>query len=167
MAEHSIVVSAADVRTLRGLLGLSRDSSTRDQAHVQELETELERAVVLDSAEVPSDVIRLHSRVRLLDLTSDKRIEYALVLPADGDLAANRISVLAPLGTALLGYREGDEVEWMMPGGPRRLRVERVLPPGAVRRSWGSAQAAGGHRAIGGIREVTDASEIAYTGSGT
>jgi regulator of nucleoside diphosphate kinase len=60
------------------------------------------------------------------DLTSGARREMVLVLPGEADVAAQRISVLAPLGTALLGYREGDEVEWVMPGGLRRLRVERV-----------------------------------------
>lgn len=75
---------------------------------------------------MPADVITLHTRVQVLDLASGERTEYVLVLPADSDIARRRISVLAPLGTALLGYREGDELEWLMPGGLRRLRVERV-----------------------------------------
>jgi regulator of nucleoside diphosphate kinase len=71
--------------------------------------------------------------VRILDLSNGTRQELTLVGPAEANVSARRISVLAPLGTALLGYREGDEVEWLMPGGVRRLRIESVQAahPGA------------------------------------
>jgi regulator of nucleoside diphosphate kinase len=59
-------------------------------------------------------------------LTSGERRDLVLAFPWQADISAQRISVLAPLGTALLGYREGDEVEWVMPGGLRRLRIEKV-----------------------------------------
>jgi len=71
----------------------------------------------------------MHSEVRVLDLESGERSDYALVFPREADVSAKRISVVAPLGTALLGFREGDTVEWMMPGGIRRLRIERVHQP--------------------------------------
>jgi regulator of nucleoside diphosphate kinase len=92
---------------------------------------ELERALVLEADELTPDVITMHARVDVLDLTSGARDEWTLVYPAEADLSAHRISVLAPLGTALLGYREGDELEWKMPGGLRRLRVEKVRQPKA------------------------------------
>ena len=61
------------------------------------------------------------------DLDLDEVEEYELVYPADADLERNRISVLAPIGTAILGYRVGDVIEWKVPAGLRRLRVEEVL----------------------------------------
>jgi regulator of nucleoside diphosphate kinase len=60
-------------------------------------------------------------------LDSDETEEYELVYPADADMAHNRISVLAPIGTAILGYRLGDVIEWPVPAGLRRIRVEEVL----------------------------------------
>jgi regulator of nucleoside diphosphate kinase len=114
---------------LRSLLRGRGKSAFRDQAHLQELRSELEQAIVLDAAEVPADVITMDTRVEVLDLETGDRRHYELVFPADADISANRISVLAPLGTALLGYREGDEFEWLMPGGLRRLRIERVTQP--------------------------------------
>jgi regulator of nucleoside diphosphate kinase len=98
----------------------------RDQEHLDELGAELERAFIAEPGEVPVDVITMHTRIQVLDLTSQERRELELVFPWESDPAAGRVSVLAPLGTALLGHREGDEVEWTMPGGLRRLRVERV-----------------------------------------
>jgi regulator of nucleoside diphosphate kinase len=64
----------------------------------------------------------------VLDLVSGERHELTLVLPRESDAGTGRVSVLAPLGTALLGYRVGDEIEWLMPGGLRRLRIEEVRP---------------------------------------
>lgn len=133
MRQRPIVVTESDERRLRGLLVAQSDASLRDQVHLQELSSELERARILQSDEVPADVITMHSRVRILDLAHCKRSDVTLVFPREADITTERISVLAPLGTALLGFREGDDVEWVMPGGTRRLRIEHVLqPPQAI-----------------------------------
>ncbi len=125
MRQNPILVSESDADRLRALLG-ARDDSAHDQAHLHELEAELERAIVRLADEVPPDVITMQARVRVRDLATGNEEDYTLVLPAEANIAARRISVLAPLGTALLGYREGDEVEWRMPGGLRRLRILKV-----------------------------------------
>jgi len=123
---HGIVVAEPDARRLRGLLAAHRDSDLRDAAHLSELAFELERALLLSPDAVPADVVAMGSTVQVLDLANGASGQYTLAYPADSDPAAGRISVLAPLGTALLGYREGDEVEWQMPGGLRRLRIVKV-----------------------------------------
>jgi regulator of nucleoside diphosphate kinase len=69
----------------------------------------------------------MHSVVRLRDLDSDETLACALVYPSDADDTRDRISVLAPIGTAILGYRVGDVIEWPVPAGLRRLRVEEVV----------------------------------------
>jgi regulator of nucleoside diphosphate kinase len=121
-----IVVAEADARRLRGLLAARRASDAHDGEHLRQLESELERAVLVAADTVPAEVVTMGSVVSVLDLESGQRREYTVVYPAHANAAAGRISVLAPLGTALLGYREGDELEWMMPGGLSRLRIERV-----------------------------------------
>jgi regulator of nucleoside diphosphate kinase len=124
MRDHPIVISEPDARVLRGLL--SRVAQGHDQEHLEELSQELERAQVLQPEQVAADVVTMHKPLRILDLSNGSRQELTLVGPAEANVSARRISVLAPLGTALLGYREGDEVEWLMPGGVRRLRIESV-----------------------------------------
>jgi regulator of nucleoside diphosphate kinase len=126
--DRSIVITKSDAAKLRQLL-VMRARAERDQNHLHELAAELERALIAEPGEAPADVITMHARVQVLDLVSGERRELVLVFPREADLSAGRISVLAPLGTALLGYREGDEVEWLMPGGLRRLRIERVRRP--------------------------------------
>jgi regulator of nucleoside diphosphate kinase len=84
---------------------------------------------VVSEDEMPSDVVTLQSQVRVRDRETGMVSNYTLVAPAQADVSSGYVSVVAPLGTALLGYREGDEVEWQMPGGVRRLWIERVMQP--------------------------------------
>lgn len=128
MRDQPIFVAENDALQLRGLLA-ARSSAVRDQEHLAGLAAELERALILETGRVPRDVITMHSHATVLDLTSGERRELTLVFPWQANVSAGRISVLAPLGTALLGYRVGDEVEWAMPGGLRRLRIEKVSQP--------------------------------------
>ena len=100
------------------------------------LRNELERAEIRDSESIPDDVITLHSRARLTDLDHNEVLEYAIVPPEEADPAEGRISILAPLGTAMLGYRKGDTFEWTVPAGKSRFRVEEILyQPEAVRKN--------------------------------
>jgi regulator of nucleoside diphosphate kinase len=124
--QRALLVAEPDARRLRGLLAARRQSGWRDETHLDELELELERALLVTTDAVPADLVVMDSVVSVLDLANGDRREYTLVYPGEADLEAGRISVLAPLGTALLGYREGDEVEWLMPGGLRRLRIVKV-----------------------------------------
>ena len=134
MRDRPIVVTQVDARMLRALLAArvamsaSAESAGADQKFLEDLDFELERAVVVDAVDVPKSVVTMGSRVRVADLDTGEHREFVLVYPSEADVSANRISVLAPLGTAVLGYREGDDVEWIMPAGPRRLRIERVMP---------------------------------------
>ena len=127
MRKQPIIVTKVDARKLGALLRSHTEAALRDQEHLQELKTELERALVVDGAHVTADFVTMHARVQILDLSNGHREQYTLSYPAEANVSERRISVLAPLGTALLGYREGDEVEWEMPGGLRRLLIERVF----------------------------------------
>ena len=125
----AIFVAEDDARRLAFLLSGDRDVGTHDQAHLRELRDELERAIIVAPRDIPPGVITMNSIATVLDITGGSRREVTLVYPHEAAPASGRISVLAPLGTALLGYRTGDEVEWLMPGGMRRLRIENVRGP--------------------------------------
>jgi regulator of nucleoside diphosphate kinase len=126
MSERQIVISEPNARVLRSLLR-ARNGATHDQEHLDDLRFELEHALVLDPSQLSPSVVTMHAAVRVRDLESGRRQDLSLVSPHEADVSAGRISVLAPLGTALLGYRKGDVVERAMPGGLRRLLIEEVL----------------------------------------
>jgi regulator of nucleoside diphosphate kinase len=125
--QRPIVVTRADHDRLRRLLESARVRRRWEELHLRALAEELEEAEVVDPGEVPPDVVTMRSRVRVLDMVSGETATYTLCYPVEADLAAGRLSVLAPIGTALLGYREGDVVEWPVPGGVRVLKIEKLL----------------------------------------
>ena len=128
MNSRPIYVTRLDRMKLRALLRHQTDGRLREQNPVRKLLPEIERAIVVEPAAMPADVIMMGSRICLRDLRTGERSEYTLVLPADAGVAARRLSVLTPLGTALLGCRQGDRVVLKMSGAVRRLRVELVTP---------------------------------------
>lgn len=124
--EHRIVVTRSDQQRIRALLRTLDVKRGKDREHLLDLMEELDRATIVDSAALPADVVALESTVIVHDIEAGVQNSYTLVLPEHADLATSKISVLAPLGTALLGFRQGDEVRWSMPGGIRHLRIEAV-----------------------------------------
>lgn len=123
---RSIVVTETDMRKLQALIDAFRLNGKRDQSHLDELEEELNRAQVLRPDRVPTNVVTMNSRVRVTDLDTGKKFVYQIVFPRDANVSENKISVLAPIGTALLGYEAGSEIEWTVPGGTRRFRIDAV-----------------------------------------
>lgn len=126
MNQRQIVITESDMMSLRALVESSLSFRKHDQAHLQRLEEELDLAAVLQGDQVPRDVVTMNSRVRVTDMNNGVQHVFQVVFPRDADIGKNRISVLAPIGTALLGYRAGDEVEWEVPGGKRRFRINEV-----------------------------------------
>jgi regulator of nucleoside diphosphate kinase len=126
MSDLQIVISEPNARVLRSLLR-TRSAAVHDQEHLAELRVELDRALVLDQSQMSPTVVTMYATAQVRDLESGRLQELTLVHPHEADVSAGRISVLAPFGTALLGYCKGDVVERHMPGGLRRLLIEEVL----------------------------------------
>ncbi len=145
-AARGIVLTEHDAVELTRLIHTRSAFYRHDLEHIEALARELDRADVVTGATLTADVVTMRSRVRVRDLETGRKSIYTIVPPADANVAARRVSVLAPMGTALLGYRVGDAVEWSMPGGRRRLLVEEILyQPEAAgdeprERSWREAE---------------------------
>jgi regulator of nucleoside diphosphate kinase len=121
-----IFVTKVDHEKLCRLLQSRRDGHSPDRQYLDTLERELDRAEIVDPDAVPSDVVTMNSEVRLKDLDSGQVMTYRLVFPSQAR-SQNTVSVLAPIGTAILGYRVGDVIEWRVPKGVRRLKVLEVV----------------------------------------
>ncbi len=131
--DRTIYITTADMARLRALL-TSRQMNAGEA--LGKLAAELDRARVVAPDEIPQEIITMNSTAQLRELLTDDVMTYTLVFPDRADYEAGRISVLAPIGTAMLGQREGDEFEWEVPAGPVRLRVEKVIyQPEAAGRS--------------------------------
>jgi regulator of nucleoside diphosphate kinase len=126
--EATIFITKNDREQLIKLIEVTRERGNgTDREYLNKLEEELDRAKLVKPESVPPDVITMRSKVRLKDLGTGKSVVYALVFPTEANFDEGKISILAPVGTAMLGYRRGDVIEWEVPSGVRRLKVEEVL----------------------------------------
>lgn len=120
MISETITLTEMDYTRLNSLI--------ENDENLFQLEEELDRARVLDFPEVPTDLVTMNSRFRYHNLTDDKISEITLVYPMHADLEERRISVTAPLGAALIGLREGEEIYWTFPDGKqKKLKVLEIL----------------------------------------
>lgn len=124
--KNSIHITSRDKERLKELLTEVEASHSPKHHDLTALLDEVHRAVILDPKEVPPDLITMNSRADILDLDSGETVTFTLVFPSEADVDEGRISVLAPIGSGMLGYRVGDEFEWQVPAGIRRMRVTRV-----------------------------------------
>jgi len=132
-----IVLSTLDVSRLRSILSAARQKPRRDHDQLDDLRDEIEQAQILEAEEMPEDVVVLDASVTVCDIETSVCSDYVVVSPSQADVTKGRISVLAPLGTALLGYRQGTQIRWRMPGGIRSLKIRRVVqPPSAGGMRW-------------------------------
>jgi regulator of nucleoside diphosphate kinase len=127
MSGKPIRITEFDLERLRKLLQDAQYTEYRDSEYLERLQLEIDRAEVVAPEDIPSDVITMNSTVSLLDLDTGEEEIYTLVFPEDADLEQGKISVLAPIGTAMLGYEVGDVFEWEVPAGKRKLRVKKIL----------------------------------------
>lgn len=124
---HSMLISDVDLGHVRQLLAAGRRFLARNHQHLHALEENLTRALVVTRDQIPRDVIAIHTQVRIHELDIGRQSVYTVVLPGEADVARNRISVLAPIGSALLGRRVGDLVECAAPPVTKRLKVKEIV----------------------------------------
>ena len=127
MPERTLYITAIDKERLHELIISTRKNAAESELHLRDLEAELEKAIIVQSKDIPKDIVTMDSQVCIKDLDTQEEIVYTIVFPAYSDIKQNRISVLSPVGTALLGYRVGDDIEWKVPGGIRKLKIKKIL----------------------------------------
>jgi regulator of nucleoside diphosphate kinase len=125
-AKNPIYVTSQDKQRLEDLLLEVEASDPRKQGDLIALTEELRRAAIVDPKNVPGDVITMNSRAEMRDLVSGETVAFTLVFPSEANIDEEKISVLAPIGAGMLGYRVGDQFEWNVPGGLRRMKVIKV-----------------------------------------
>jgi regulator of nucleoside diphosphate kinase len=115
----NIVITRPDMHRLEQLV----ESSVSQTDAGRTLEYELDRAIVVDPERISEKVVTMNSRVRILDMDRDSELVVTVVFPFEANAQQNKVSVLAPLGTALLGCRVGETVKFNAPGGTRRIKI--------------------------------------------
>lgn len=125
----SLRITGKDHERLRLLVNTVIQSQPRLREKLEPLKLELERVDVLPAEVIPPTVVVMGSRVEIEDRESGEVDTYTLVYPEHADGAAGRLSILAPIGTAIIGFAQGDTFAWKTPGGTRQLLIRKVEPP--------------------------------------
>ncbi|MRI00002.1 transcription elongation factor GreAB [Kriegella sp. EG-1] len=127
MKYGNIVIEKKEYVLLKRLMNLSgyyKDATLRTS--VKKLVGEMALAIIQDEADMPTDVIRFNTTVTIVSESGWKKT-FKLVMPVDSDVKNNKISILTPMGTAVIGYSEGDSIEWEFPSGTQELTIEKVI----------------------------------------
>ena len=127
MVSRKIIVTREDYNRLVELLNDEIFCAIAAPKVFRELAGELQLATIVDSASVPVDVVTMNSTVKLTDLNSKESETFTLVYPKDANIAQGRLSILAPIGTAILGYRVGNKVRWSVPDGTSNFQIDEVI----------------------------------------
>jgi regulator of nucleoside diphosphate kinase len=114
----------ADYHFLRELILKSKNSTNTKEAN--QLSQELDRAIISNEGELDSSVIRINSFVTIEDVKAKKQMKIQIVLPSAADVKEGKISILAPLSVAIIGFKQNDEVDWELPAGIKTLRIVAV-----------------------------------------
>lgn len=119
------IILLTDYQMLRELIKRNQNSELSKDA--ENLSNELDRAIVIQKEEINKNIIRINSEVEFEEVKSKKVMKFKIVLPEFSNLKEGKISILAPLGTALIGFSQHDSITWKMPSGETQLKVLNVF----------------------------------------
>jgi regulator of nucleoside diphosphate kinase len=127
MKNKNIYITDYDLGRLNELIMFIETDKHGDACSIEQLKREIIRAKIVSPKDISGDIVTMNSRVRLKDTDTQEEMVFKIVFPPEADIEQGKISVLAPVGTALLGYKVGDTISWNVPGGIRRLNIQEIL----------------------------------------
>jgi len=124
--KSKLIIGKEDFETLNAYVRGLRSVRDFDRKNALSLQDELKKATVVEKEKLPGDVVRLNSRVIVQEGNKDKLIELVLVVPDKANIKERKVSVFAPIGTALIGFRQGQKVRWNVPAGSKTFTIMKV-----------------------------------------
>ena len=105
----------------------AKNSKTINSNEAEKLLSELSKAEIVSSEKIDKDVVTMNSEVKLFFENTQKEQSFKIVYPQDANLKENKISIFSPIATALIGYKIGDEIEWIVPGGMTKIKIVDLI----------------------------------------
>lgn len=125
--ERNLYITEQDMLRLEGILSSFMPKNENEKNNIELLKKYLDHFNVVTPEEIPNDVVTMNTKLHLKDVDTGEILIFTLVFPSAADISKNRISVLAPIGSAVLGCRTGEVVVWKVPSRIRKLKIEKVL----------------------------------------
>ncbi|MBD0295652.1 MAG: nucleoside diphosphate kinase regulator [Flavisolibacter sp.] len=124
---NGLVLRKDDYEIILSYLRGSQNKSAFDRQNAEELQAELKKATLVDKDNFPQDVVRLNSKVKIAEGNKGNVMELVLVTPDKANITEGKISVMAPIGTALIGFRQGQKIKWQVPAGKKTFTIMEVI----------------------------------------
>lgn len=122
-----LIMSRLDYARIKKCIDDAKQNNSITNAEAENLINELNSAKIVEPKAIPSDVVTMNSVVRMSFLNNDKQIQIQIVYPDQANFRENKISIFSPVATALIGYKVKDEIEWIVPAGLTRIRIDEII----------------------------------------
>lgn len=124
---EKIILSRKDYARISTCISNAKQRKAINVLEAQSLMKELESGIQVEPEQIPSNVVTMNSVVKISFLNTKKQIQLQLVYPEDANVKENKVSIFSPIATALLGYKVGDEIEWVVPGGLTKVKIDEIV----------------------------------------
>lgn len=125
--KHELVLRTDDYKILTSWLNGGNAKTAFDPRNAEALHAELKKARLVDKENFPEDVVRINSTVRIKAEEKNEVMQFMLVTPDKANIKEKRISIMAPIGTALIGFKKGQQVKWKVPSGVKTFTILEVI----------------------------------------
>jgi regulator of nucleoside diphosphate kinase len=123
----NIIINRLDYARIKRCIDDAKQINSISNAEAEKLMKELDSAQIVTPEDIPSNVVTMNSIVRLSFLNSNKQVQFQIVYPDQANFKENKISIFSPIATALIGYKVADEIEWLVPAGLTRIRIDEII----------------------------------------
>lgn len=123
----NLIVNRLDYARIKKCIEDAKQFKSINKVEADKLIAELDSATIVEPEAIPSNIVTMNSIVRLSFLNSNKQVQFQIVYPSQANIKENKISIFSPIATALIGYKVGDEIEWIVPAGLTQLKIDEIV----------------------------------------
>ena len=122
-----LTINKLDYLRIKKAIDNAKQVKSINAAEAAGLMKELDSAKIVEPEKIPADVVTMNSIVKISFLNATRQVRFQIVYPGEANLKEHKISIFSPIATALIGYKVGDEVEWIVPAGPTKIKIDEIL----------------------------------------
>lgn len=122
-----LIINRLDYARIKKCINDAKQFKSISDSEAEKLMNELDSAKIVEPESVPSNVVTMNSIVKLSFLNNNKQVQFQIVYPSQANIKENKISIFSPIATALIGYRVKDEIEWIVPAGLTKIRIDEII----------------------------------------
>jgi regulator of nucleoside diphosphate kinase len=124
---NKLIINSLDYSRIKKCISDAKQFRSINEGEAEKLMNELNSAKIVMPEKIPSDVVTMNSIVKLSFLNNNKQVQFQIVYPEQANLKENKISIFSPIATALIGYKIKDEIEWIVPAGLTKIRIDEIV----------------------------------------